>query len=903
MAARFDVEFSLALGADITADPAGWSWTDITEYCMVRMGGVTIRRGRSDWQSQVQPSTCDLLVNNADGRFSRLNPLGAYYGQLTKNTPLRVRARAVGGTYVTRFIGFVSEWPPRWEPSERHFWVPVRADGVLRRIGRSGKPRRSALAVDIQEDTTPIAWWPLEDNAAASSATSGVSDGRSLNLSGTPYQFGAFTDLPGASQSPDMGGDGVMQAAVVGGSAAGWCVEFALRPAGESIPVALKTSAATSYSAWVVILSADALLTFRALGMVTSVSAQLVNNKWHHIACVADQDGADIDLAVYVDGVLIDSDTDAGVTLGAVDGAIIGYSPIGLVQDNPAGLSMSHLAVYNSITPTGAWEAALGFPGEEAHDRFTRLLAAEGAFGSTAAAVSAPMGPQLVGTFLAGLRDCEAADQGVLYEGLDGGLTFQSASERYNLTADLALDYNAGHIKQPFAMADDPQGIINDSTVTRPGGGSARFEQTDGPLGSDPTTGVGRYDETIALNLNADEQALNTASWRVHVGTNDEYRYPTVTLMFHSSSSILTDWLTCDIGSRITVDNMPANPTPDLVDQILEGYTERINSMEWHASLNLSPYTPFAVAEYGETDPDGTGTDRYGAEGCVLFGPHDSTDTSISVVPGERRWSTDADDFDPDLRLRMGGETFDVSSIANAAGFVAVGTADHDVNASVTPGIPTGTTTDDQMYLLAAIRNAGTGTVDNITGWTRITASGSNVGLFRKTAGASESSPTVSFTGGVAGADTSAQIVTFRGMSSGLDEVTAIQANASAQDVAYPGLTVEVDCALVLLCWWKQETMGSADVPAGYTEIAELSTATGDNQSLYWAYQIQSDRASIQAGSTVVTGGGVAISRSLQAGFPGLQTLTVSARSVNGAVKSHTDGTEIRLAKEAVYAL
>ena len=106
----FDITVEIALGVDITADPSTWSWTNITAYTQLGDSPyISIVRGRVDWQTQVQPSICTLQVDNADGRFSRLNPLGAYYGQLSKNTPLRVQGCEAGGTPVTRFVGFVSD--------------------------------------------------------------------------------------------------------------------------------------------------------------------------------------------------------------------------------------------------------------------------------------------------------------------------------------------------------------------------------------------------------------------------------------------------------------------------------------------------------------------------------------------------------------------------------------------------------------------------------------------------------------------------------------------------------------------------------------------------------------------------------------------------------------------------
>jgi hypothetical protein len=67
----------------------GGTWTDITSKVYVR-DPITIRRGRSSEGQNVDPSTCQLTLDNRDGRFSPRNPSGAYYGLIGRNTPLRV---------------------------------------------------------------------------------------------------------------------------------------------------------------------------------------------------------------------------------------------------------------------------------------------------------------------------------------------------------------------------------------------------------------------------------------------------------------------------------------------------------------------------------------------------------------------------------------------------------------------------------------------------------------------------------------------------------------------------------------------------------------------------------------------------------------------------------------------
>lgn len=86
----FTLSVAIAPAAD-RADPAvSWTWTDVTNK--VRLDdGINIEVGRADERSIVGPGRCTLTFDNRTGDFSRTNPTGAYYGSLTRNTPLRIR--------------------------------------------------------------------------------------------------------------------------------------------------------------------------------------------------------------------------------------------------------------------------------------------------------------------------------------------------------------------------------------------------------------------------------------------------------------------------------------------------------------------------------------------------------------------------------------------------------------------------------------------------------------------------------------------------------------------------------------------------------------------------------------------------------------------------------------------
>jgi hypothetical protein len=62
------------------------TWTDITSKVYVR-DPITIKRGRSSEGQNVDPSTCQLTLDNRGGTFSPRNPTGPYYGAWAATRP------------------------------------------------------------------------------------------------------------------------------------------------------------------------------------------------------------------------------------------------------------------------------------------------------------------------------------------------------------------------------------------------------------------------------------------------------------------------------------------------------------------------------------------------------------------------------------------------------------------------------------------------------------------------------------------------------------------------------------------------------------------------------------------------------------------------------------------------
>lgn len=192
--------------------------------------------------------------------------------------------------------------------------------------------------------------------------------------------------------------------------------------------------------------------------------------------------------------------------------------------------------------------------------------------------------------------------------------------------------------------------------------------------------------------------------------------------------------------------------------------------------------------------------------------------------------------------------------------FVGAGAAATGNNASVAPALHASTAVGDLVIVHASIRGTSA-TVTTPAGWTLIGGT-ANVAIFGKIAAASEPAPTIAFVGGAAGDDTIAQAATFRGIEPYAGSVAFnIQTNGSAQNVAYPALTVPAINHAVIVGGWKQDDSTGWAAIAGFTEIGESNPTAGNDASMAWDYQIQTTATNLSAGSFTITGGAAAVSK------------------------------------------
>src|SRR4030042_680510 len=140
-------------------------WQTITNYVRVS-SGITITRGRADEASTPAPTKWPLVLDNSDGRFTANNPRAVLYGLIGRNTPIRVRV-IEGAITTTRFYGYVTAWPTRWDVSGKDVYVSVEAFGIRHLIMAGNRPVQSSMRRGLSASSDLVAYWPMEDGKVA----------------------------------------------------------------------------------------------------------------------------------------------------------------------------------------------------------------------------------------------------------------------------------------------------------------------------------------------------------------------------------------------------------------------------------------------------------------------------------------------------------------------------------------------------------------------------------------------------------------------------------------------------------------------------------------------------------------------------------------------------------------
>lgn len=696
-----DVRLEMAWGADLSADPDTWVWSDETAYWH-KPEPVTVTAGRRPRGRQAETATFSISLKNTSGRYTPRDGRSPLWPHVTRDTPVRWRISTdSGSTWHLRFAGHVRRWPIEWPgDSARMAITKVTADGLLYRLGRGTPPAWSAMRRTITADPTTLAYWPVEDGASAGQVGSAI-PGHPPLATADGVEFRAVDDQSwyqadpqvtqyGTSAQADLAAGasirGRMPADVTAATTSEWCVEVAsgvdVGLADGPVVVLEVTTPGGTYTRWRVMWlgALGAPLAMQAVAItpegVETVVASLSGSYPSYLLSRlrARQVGGSIAVDLVLGGV---------PTSGSIAGTLAGVSAVAV---NPTGRKINgeypagHISVHSTTPGYNPFDLLLSHWGDTAVARLSRVCAEERiALSAVPDPLSAAtrMGWQRPATRLELLREVETTDGGYLTE-QGFGLGYRTRISLENQPVRLTIDAAQRQLGAPFRPEEEAD-IVNDVTVEREGGSSARA-----------ATGGESVPDSVTVATSSDAVLADHAGWRLWLASTDEPQYQAeINLHTLQDAALVDEWLSMQAGDRWQIINPPPQHPPGPVDQLLDGWAETWRGRRWwRVQLVGSPASPWTVATVD-------GDQRVATDATTLAAG--ITATALTLTLSET-WT--ADPADMPLDVRVGGEQVRLASITGTTATVATG--GRGLN-GVSRSWPSGTPVDVWAPAIAAL--------------------------------------------------------------------------------------------------------------------------------------------------------------------------------------------------------
>lgn len=608
--------------------------------------------------------------------------------------------------YQSRFFGNIDSWQVTWPygdttgiqaPESR---TVCQASSIRRRLGQGNRPIQSAIRRNIQKNlvTPVVAYWPLEDEAEAAFAGTGIPNGSPGVVNG--FVFGANSDLVGSAPLPQLetvasfnGQVGVYTSP----SPNAWTVGLvSFFPTVPTIQQEIITAHLTGGTIARVVFEFLNSTQYRiiaydsgggTIGSGAGSHSNLFQNVWGYWILAAQQNGANVDVTLIFN----DKDNPDPIGSPTFGGSISFAATLGNVDyvssnfgSQMADFTIGHIFVDDIYAGSpftgnsGTLNSLNAFSGELAIARFARLCAEEEIacdYGSLVSTPSTVMGPQQMDTLLNIFSDVANSSNSIFLDArFFRGLQYIPLYDLINQPTQLSLSGSADDITNPLSPTLDDQFLRNAVESSRPDGSTA-FRSNEASVEEE-----GEYLTQVTVNVGNDYQLGDDAGWRLHIGISEEMAYPPITIELAKSPDLYDPWLAdvLDVGSVIELTDLPrqADPTPRYF--ILQGYTEVITPTRWTITLNCTPYEPYMVTWFDN---------QYVA---LVLNPIDSEldagidddDTTFDVqLNGIDEWTTDPADFP--ILIEIGGEQMEVSTIGAEAGGVQQFTVTRSINGVV----------------------------------------------------------------------------------------------------------------------------------------------------------------------------------------------------------------------------
>lgn len=604
---------------------------------------------------------------------------GSYSRRSTGNaTPTTFTYDTFDTTHVL-LEGFTDSWKPDFLPNTDGGTSVVRvtASGPLRRLGQGAKPLRSAPRRYLEglTSTVPVGSWTLEDGQLASLGSPLYGAYALQPFVGT-HPSGAVVTypqwglgdlapwLPSVVSRSGTAGLSILWAPVsMPAFTNTWTVDVAYNSGtdGPTSTIDVNPSYLGGGLGWPQLtftpVSGGVSVSFDGSPETTTAVPGLYDGFVHHVRWTATQSGGNVTWNVYVDSSSVNSGTETTFTLPAVT------TVASVFEGSSASVAIGYLNVWTTPVAVAEFtDAIFGHRGEAAQARLQRLSLEEGIpFTGVPGYSTTPMGPQLLGTFIANALDCEATDQGVLGEG-NFGLTYIPRAARYRRPAGPTVDMatyrtTAGTSAQVLSPVFDDQQFRNFWTVSRPNGAEV--------VGADYSRVKLTYEDSAQPNLDSDSALAGDLAWRLAISSVESMRWPNTPIDLAANPTMIGLWLGATCGlTRVVRTGLPSRAPDGDIDEMLDGVEHVIRRRSWSLTYTGSP-----AKIYNEVGVYGTNTagSRYDSGASTLAASYDADDTSLSVATtaGHALWQTGS--YSPAMDVAIAGIRIPVTNISGSS--------------------------------------------------------------------------------------------------------------------------------------------------------------------------------------------------------------------------------------------
>lgn len=619
------IEF--AFGSTWSDDPAGFTWTDVSDYGEV----INLSRGRTSELDLFSASTLTVTLNNDDRRFDPLNTAGPYYGQLKPNVPVRIRALH-NAVYYPVWYGYTDGF--KHQPGTFAGTVTVPCTDAFKYLAGQLTP---ATAFEYAVKTAaPSSYWTLASSEGDTSTKLAPAVGSydasltgaanaTLGVSLRPFSTGISLPSDGIQTGENTAALLIPQAARPDTDGGVWAVQFGVRVDEALDPARVYTfylhgtTNAAQTHVWLTTtgfgVRVGALGSAEQLVAGSSVATTLANGSAHLVTIVWDANTATRTIYVNVAAVPATYSTGAG-SYNALMPSEFGYfgKPVETLSQTPfTGLAFSlcDVAIWNGSVPSSAdiadiwamWENP--WNGDTTGERIGRLLDVAG---WPAALRDIDRGDLLLGnadfdgsTVLDYLQLLTLTEQGRLFVSADGKVTFHGTDR--TLTGDSAYTFTddgtgAGIVEGSLTFTLDNTFLFDGAIIQRKYGVDQRAV-------ADGITYPSRVYEQSGLLMTTDRLALSLAQRIVFRYGTERTRAEAWTVQPQNDPDSWPQILGLEIGDVVTLTVTPqGSGDPISVDLFLEQITHEITPEDWLVTFWGSPVDPTNYLTIGSADPD-----------------------------------------------------------------------------------------------------------------------------------------------------------------------------------------------------------------------------------------------------------------------------------------------------------